>query len=258
MSLRMLLLGYILDGQTSDTDAVQMYRKAAASRIRRGRSWPGGDAGGGQGRSNDPTQAVRHVTKAAARRGNAVAIECAGPGLHQRHAGPHAGTSATTRRRSPRSSAAAQQGYVPAAAELGRAYRDGDYGLAPDPVPGRALAGPGRGLRKQRAAPEARSDPRPERDPARGLCCPGAGAAQRATRPTRTAAPSCTTSTAPAATAATGVPVMPGAPELLAPHGLLQARPRAARHRHPQRQRRRCRPTSGLLRTARSSTSWPT
>jgi TPR repeat protein len=128
----MLLLGYIYEQGSFDGDAVQMYRKAAATGSADGEVALAAMLAAGKGVPSDPAQAVR-LYESAARRGNAVAVNV----LAQAYI---SGTLGLTRGKRDNAQAlaalerAAQKGYAPAAAELGRAYRDGDYGLAPDPV----------------------------------------------------------------------------------------------------------------------------
>lgn len=128
----MLLLGYIFEQGSLDTDAVQMYRKAAATGSAEGEVALAAMLAAGKGVPSDPAQAVR-LYESAARRGNAVAVNV----LAQAYISRTLGLTRDKRDNAQALAAlerAAQQGYAPAAAELGRAYRDGDYGLAPDPV----------------------------------------------------------------------------------------------------------------------------
>lgn len=128
----MLLLGYIFEQGSLDSDAVQMYRKAAATGSADGEVALAAMLAAGKGVPSDPAQAVR-LYESAARQGNAVAVNV----LAQAYISRTLGLTVEKRNNTQALAAlerAAQQGYAPAAAELGRAYRVGDYGLAPDPV----------------------------------------------------------------------------------------------------------------------------
>jgi hypothetical protein len=128
----MVLLGYILEQGSLDSDAVQMYRKAAAAGSAEGEVALAAMLAAGKGVPRDPAQAVR-LYESAAGRGNAAAINV----LAQAYIGGTLGLTKENRDNAQALAAlkrAAQQGYAPAAAELSRAYTAGDYGLAPDPV----------------------------------------------------------------------------------------------------------------------------
>lgn len=128
----MLLLGYILEQASLDSEAVQMYRKAADTGSPEGEVGLAGMLAAGKGTPRDLPQAVRLYESAAAK-GNATAANALaqayitgtlGLGADQRD---NARALAALRR-------AAEQGFAPAAAELARAYTAGDYGVAPDPA----------------------------------------------------------------------------------------------------------------------------
>lgn len=128
----MLLLGYILEQASLDSEAVQMYRKAADTGSAEGEVGLAGMLAAGKGTPRDLPQAVRLYESAAAK-GNATAANALaqayitgtlGLGADQRD---NARALAALRR-------AAEQGFAPAAAELARAYTAGDYGVAPDPA----------------------------------------------------------------------------------------------------------------------------
>jgi hypothetical protein len=128
----MVLLGYILEQGSLDTEAAQMYRRAADAGSADGEAALATMLAAGKGGKQDIPQAVRLYESAAAR-GNGAAINV----LAQAYIG---GTLGFTKDRRNNAQAvvalerAAKQGYEPAVAELRRAYTEGDYGLAPDPA----------------------------------------------------------------------------------------------------------------------------
>ena len=128
----MVLLGYILEQGSLETDAAQMYRKAAEAGSAEGEVALAGMLAAGKGVRQDIPQAAR-LYESAAGRGNGAAINV----LAQAYIGGTLGFTKDKRSNAQAIAAlerAARQGYEPAVAELNRAYTEGDYGLAPDPV----------------------------------------------------------------------------------------------------------------------------
>ena len=128
----MVLLGYILEQSSLDSDAVQMYRKAADAGSVDGEMALAAMLAAGKGTTRDEVQALRLYEKAA-ERGNANAVNF----LAQAYISKTMGLAPDKRNNGRALSAlkrAADGGYEPAAAELARAYATGDFGLAPDPA----------------------------------------------------------------------------------------------------------------------------
>ena len=128
----MLLLGYILEQGSLESEAVQVYRKAAEAGSAEGEVGLAAMVAAGKGTPRDLPQAVRLYESAAAK-GSATAANV----LAQAYITGNLGLGADQRDNVRALAAlrrAAEHGYAPAAAELARAYTTGDYGVTPDPV----------------------------------------------------------------------------------------------------------------------------
>lgn len=126
----LVLLGYIYEQGSLDTDAVAVYRKAAALGSGDGEVALAGMVAAGKGTLANVKEAVR-LYESAAGRGNGVAINV----LAQAYISGTLGLTPGQRDDAKAVEAlrrAAEGGYTPAAAALARAYEKGDYGLAPD------------------------------------------------------------------------------------------------------------------------------
>ena len=128
----MVLLGYILEQGSLDTEAAQTYRKAAEAGSAEGEVALATMLAAGKGVKQDMPQAIRLYERAAGR-GNIAAINL----LAQAYISGTLGFTKDRRNNAQAIAAlerAAREGYEPAVAELNRAYTEGDYGLAADPV----------------------------------------------------------------------------------------------------------------------------
>ena len=127
----MLLLGYVFEQASLDSQAVAVYRKAAAAGSADGDVGLAGMVAAGKGTPRDVSEALRLYESAAAR-GNATAINV----LAQAYIGGTLGLTPAARDDAKALAAirrAAEQGYGPASEALARAYTRGDFGLTPDP-----------------------------------------------------------------------------------------------------------------------------
>ena len=126
----MLLLAYIYEQASFDSQAVAMYQKAVAAGSTDGEVGLAGMLAAGKGVPRNTSEALRLYESASAK-GNPTAISA----LAQAYISGSLGLVAGARDDAKALEAirrAAGQGYAPAAEALARAYSQGDYGLTPD------------------------------------------------------------------------------------------------------------------------------
>lgn len=149
------LLAYILEQANFSAEALALYRDAAAQ------DDPEGHAGlanlylTGRGVAKDEKLALAHFSKAA-ERGHASSIEVlASAYLNKQHGLDPDGRDATAAQAALRR--AAERGHLASAEALARAYRSGGLGLTADAAQATAWQARAAELRKQQAAPTAKT-----------------------------------------------------------------------------------------------------
>ena len=126
----MLLLAYLFEQASLDSQAVAVYRKATAAGSTDGAVGLAGMVAAGKGTARDTTEALRLYESAAAQ-GNPTATNA----LAQAYISGTLGLTAAARDNTKAIAAirrAAEGGYAPASDALARAYTRGDFGVTTD------------------------------------------------------------------------------------------------------------------------------
>lgn len=149
------LLGFILDRADFSTEALALYRDAAAQNDAEGHAGLASLYLTGRGIAKDEKLAFAHFSKAA-ELGHANSIEALASAYLNKQLGldpdgrdAAAGQAALRR--------AAERGHLASAEALARAYRSGGFGVAADPAQAATWEARATELRKQNAAPNAKA-----------------------------------------------------------------------------------------------------